>query len=83
MKAIVRSISSNCRRATFAKSEAEAAIKTIDLDDAQMKNLTDSLEAKIHTTTSWGGGKIRNRRYITLMQQTVKDIVADVKQKIA
>ena len=36
----------------FAKSEAEAAIKSIDLDDvqklveAQMKNLTDPLEAE-------------------------------------
>lgn len=36
------------------------AIKSIDLDDvqklveAQMKNLTDPLEAEIQTTTSWG-----------------------------
>ena len=45
----------------FARSEAEAAIKT---------------------TTSWWV-KIRNRLYITLMQQAVKAIVADVKQKIA
>ena len=72
----------------FASSEAEAAIKSIDLDDvqklveAQMKNLTDPLEAKIQTTTSWWV-KIRNRLYITLMQQVVKAIVADVKQKIA
>ena len=39
----------------FARSEAEAAIKSIDLDDvqklveAQMKNLTDPLEAEIQT----------------------------------
>lgn len=72
----------------FAMSEAEAAIKSIDLDDvqtmveAQMKNLTDPLEAEIQTTTSWWV-KIRNRLYITLMQQAVKAIVADVKQKIA
>lgn len=71
----------------FAKSEAEAAIKSIDLDDvqklveAQMKNLTDMLEAEIQTTSWWV--KIRNRLYITLMQQAVKAIVADVKQKIA
>ena len=44
---------------SFAKSEAEAAIKAIDLDDvqslveAQMKNLTDPLEAEIQTTTGW------------------------------
>lgn len=69
-------------------AEAEAAIKSIDLDDvqklveAQMKNLTDPLEAEIQTTTSWWV-KIRNRLYITLMQQAVKAIVADVKQKIA
>lgn len=73
---------------SFAKSEAEAAIKAIDLDDvqslveAQMKNLTDPLEAEIQTTTSWWV-KIRNRLYITLMQQAVKAIVANVKQKIA
>ena len=72
----------------FASSEAEAAIKSIDLDDvqklveAQMKNLTDPLEAEIQTTTSWWV-KIWNRLYITLMQQVVKAIVADVKQKIA
>ena len=74
----------------FARSEAEAAIKSIDLDDvqklveAQMKNLADPLEAEIQTTTttSWWV-KIRNRLYITLMQQAVKAIVADVKQKIA
>ena len=71
----------------FAKSEAEAAIKSIDLDDvqklveAQMKNLTDTLEAEIQTTSWWV--KIRNRLYITLMQQAEKAIVADVKQKIA
>ena len=72
----------------FARSEAEAVIKSIDLDDvqklveAQMKNLADPLEAEIQTTTSWWV-KIRNRLYITLMQQAVKAIVADVKQKIA
>lgn len=72
----------------FAKSEDEAAIKSIDLDDvqklveAQMKNLTDTLEAEIQSTTSWWV-KIRNRLYITLMQQAEKAIVADVKQKIA
>lgn len=73
---------------SFAKSEAEAAIKSIDLDDVQklvetqMKNLTDPLEAEIQTTTSWWV-KIRNRLYVTLMQQVVKTIVADIKQKIA
>lgn len=73
---------------SFARSEAEAAIKAIDLDDlqqlveAQMKNLTDPLETEIQTTTSWWV-KIRNRLYITLMQQAVKAIVTDVKQKIA
>ncbi len=72
---------------SFARSEAEAAIKSIDLDDvqklveAQMKNFTDPLEAEIQTTSWWV--KIRNRLYITLMQQAVKAIVADVKQKIA
>lgn len=72
----------------FAKSEAEAAIKSIDLEyiqklvEAQMKNLTDPLETEIQTTTSWWV-KIRNRLYITLMQQAVKAIMADVKQKIA
>ena len=72
----------------FARSEAEAAIKAIDLDDlqqlveAQMKNLTDPLETEIQTTTSWWV-KIRNRLYITLMQQAVKAIIADIKQKIA
>lgn len=44
---------------SFAREEAEAAIKAIDLDDlqqlveAQMKNLTDPLETEIQTTTSW------------------------------
>lgn len=52
------------------------------LVEAQMKNLTDPLEAEIQTTTSWWV-KIRNWLYITLMQQAVKAIVADVKQKIA
>ena len=72
----------------IARSEDEAAIKSIDLDDvqklveAQMKNLTDPLEAEIQTTTSWWV-KIRNRLYITLLQQAVKAIVADAKQKIA
>ncbi len=72
----------------FTRSEAYEGIKSIDLDDvqklveAQMKNLTDPLEAEIQTTTSWWV-KIRNRLYITLMQQAVKAIVADVKQKIA
>lgn len=67
---------------SFARSEA--AIKSIDLDDvqklveAQMKNLTDPLEAEIQTTISWWV-KIHNRLYITLMQQAVKAIVADVK----
>lgn len=71
----------------FARSEAEAAVKSIDLDDvqklveAQMKNFTDPLEAEIQTTTSWWV-KIRNRLYVTLMQQVVKTIVADVKQKM-
>lgn len=50
--------------------------------EAQMKNLTDPLEVEIQTTTRWWV-KIRNRLYITLMQQAVKAIVADVKQKIA
>lgn len=73
----------------FARSEAEAAIKSIDLDDvqklveAQMKNLTDPLEAEIQTTTTSWWVKIRNRLYITLLQQAVKAIVADAKQKIA
>ena len=72
----------------FARNEAEATIKSIDLDDiqklveAQMKNLTDPLETEIQTTTSWWV-KIRNRLYITLMQQAVKAIVVDIKQKIA
>lgn len=72
---------------SFAKSEAEAAIKSIDLDDvqalveAQMKNLTDPLEAEIQTTTSWWV-KIRNRLYVTLMRQAVKNIIEDVKKKI-
>ena len=40
-------------------ADVQKAIKSIDLDDvqklveAQMKNLTDPLEAKIQTTTSW------------------------------
>lgn len=73
---------------SFAKEEAEAAIKAIDLDDlqqlveAQMKNLTDPLETEIQTTTSWWV-KIRNRLYIVLLQQAIKAIVADIKQKIA
>lgn len=72
---------------SLAKSEAEAAIKAIDLDDVQslvevqMKNLTDPLEAEIQTTTSWWV-KIRNRLYVTLMRQAVKAIVADIKQKM-
>ena len=73
---------------SFAREEAEAAIKAIDLDnvqklvEAQMKNLTDPLEAEIQTTTSWWV-KIRNRLYIVLLQQAVKALVADIKQKIA
>lgn len=72
---------------SFARSEAEAAIKSIDMEviqklvEAQMKNLTDPLEVEIQTTTSWWV-KIRNRLYITLLQQAVKAIVADAKQKI-
>lgn len=73
---------------SFASEEAEAALKAIDVDDlqqlveAQMKNLTDPLETEIQTTTSWWV-KIRNRLYIVLLQQAVKAIVADIKQKIA
>lgn len=73
---------------SFAKEEADAALKAIDVDDlqqlieAQMKNLTDPLETEIQTTTSWWV-KIRNRLYIVLLQQAVKAIVADIKQKIA
>ena len=73
---------------SFAREESEAAIKAIDLDnvqklvEAQMKNLTDPLEAEIQTTTSWWV-KIRNRLYIVLLKQAVKAIVADIKQKIA
>lgn len=73
---------------SFARKETESAIKAIDLDDlqqlveAQMKNLTDPLETEIQTTTSWWV-KIRNRLYIVLLQQAVKAIVADIKQKIA
>lgn len=73
---------------SFAREETESAIKAIDLDDlqqlveAQMKNLTDPLETEIQTTTSWWV-KIRNRLYIVLLQQAVKAIVADIKQKIA
>lgn len=73
---------------TFAKGEVDDAIKAIDLDDlqqlieAQMKNLTDPLETEIQTTTSWWV-KIRNRLYIVLLQQAVKAIVADIKQKIS
>ena len=66
----------------FARSEAEAAIKSIDLDDVQMKNLTDPLEAEIQTTTSWWV-KIRNRLEMTLMQEAGIGIVGDVKQMIA
>lgn len=72
----------------FAKSEAEAALKAIDLDkvqnliDAQMKNLTDPLEKEIQTTTNWWV-KIRNRLYIVLLRQAAKAIVEEVKQKIA
>lgn len=36
-----------------------------------MKNLTDPLEVEIQATTSWWV-KIRNRLYITLMQQCEK-----------
>lgn len=81
-KAVVETVVS------FAKEEAEAAINAVDLDDlqqlveAQMKNLTDPLESEIQTTTSWWV-KIRNRLYIVLLQQAVKAIVADIKQKIA
>lgn len=46
-----------------------------------MKNLTDPLEAEIQTTTSWWV-KIRNRLYVTLMRQAVKNIIEDVKKKI-
>ena len=73
---------------SFAREEAEAAIKAIDVDDlqqlieAQMKNLTAPLEAEIQTTTRWWV-KIRNRLYVVLLQQAVKAIVADIKQKIA
>ena len=73
---------------SFAREEAEAAIKAIDVDDlqqlieAQMKNLTAPLEAEIQTTTIWWV-KIRNRLYVVLLQQAVKAIVADIKQKIA
>lgn len=73
---------------SFAREEAEAAIKAVDLDDlqqlveAQIKNLTDPLETETQPTTSWWV-KIRNRLYIVLLQQVVKAIVADIKQKIA
>lgn len=73
---------------SFAKSETEAAIKSINLDEVQqlietqMKNLTDPLESEIQLTTSWWV-KIRNRLYISLMHQVVKTIVENVKQKIA
>ena len=72
---------------SYAREEAETAIKAVDIDnlqliEAQMKNLTDPLETEIQTTTSWWV-KIRNRLYIVLLQQAVKAIVADIKQKIA
>jgi uncharacterized protein YlaN (UPF0358 family) len=72
----------------FAREEAENAIKAVDIDnlqqliEAQMKNLTDPLETEIQTTTRWWV-KIRNRLYIVLLQQAVKAIVADIKQKLA
>lgn len=72
----------------FAKSEADVAIKSIDVDDiqrlvgAQIKNITDPLEVEIQTTKSWWV-KIRNRLYINLIHQAVKSIVEDVKRKIA
>lgn len=71
----------------FAKSEADAALKAIDIDDlqrlveGQVRNLTGPLEDEIQTTTSWWV-KIRNQIYITLMNQAAKAIVADLKQKI-
>ena len=62
-----------------------AAVSGMDdvqkLVKAQMKNLTDPLEAEIQSTISWWV-KIRNRLYITLMQQAVTAIVEDVKKKI-
>ncbi|MCI5709143.1 hypothetical protein [Veillonella caviae] len=62
-----------------------AAVSGMDdvqkLVEAQMKNLTDPLEAEIQTTTSWWV-KIRNGLYITLMQQAVTMIVENVKKKI-
>lgn len=73
---------------SFARSEVEAAIKSLDLEDiqslieSQMKSLTDPLEAEIETTNSWWV-RTRNRLYITLLQQAVKAIVTDVKKKIA
>ena len=73
---------------SFAQEEAKATLKSIDLDEvqqlaeAQLKNLTDPLEAEIQSTDSWWV-KIRNRLYIALLRQAVKAIVADVKLKIA
>lgn len=52
------------------------------LVEAQLKNLTDPLEAEMQFTDSWWV-KIRNRLYIALLRQAVKAIVADVKLKIA
>ena len=57
---------------TFAKGEIDAALNAIDINDlqqfieAQVKNLTDPLEAEIQTTTSWWV-KIRNRLYIVFL----------------
>ena len=72
---------------SFARSEAEAAIKSIDMEDIQKLVEAQNEEphrptgSEIQTTTSWWV-KIRNRLYITLLQQAVKAIVADAKQKI-
>lgn len=71
----------------FAKSEADAAIKSVDVDDiqklveVQIKTITDPLEFEIQTSKSWWV-KIRNRLYINLIHQAVKSIVEDVKKKL-
>ena len=64
----------------FAKSEAEAAIKSIDLDDvqklveAQMKNLTDTLEAEYCVPVPYPEEAYRIRRASDMAESYQADV---------
>lgn len=68
---------------SLAKDQATSLLGSLSVDEltplvqAQIKTITDPLEAEINTTSSvWV--KIRNRLYITAINNAVTSIVASI-----